>query len=99
MKTPKQRSGKEMRGRRSKGKETSPQTRPPASGSYCSRRKVQIDAKEVPYNRLRGKVRENGKPLYQWTAIDECTRMRFVYTFVDIRYSSLCFFDGAVTPL
>lgn len=43
--------------------------------------KVQIDVKEVPYNCLRGKVRENGKHLYQWTAIDECTRIRFVYAF------------------
>ncbi len=43
--------------------------------------KVQIDVKEVPYNCLRGKVREDGKHLYQWTAIDECTRVRFVYAF------------------
>lgn len=43
--------------------------------------KVQIDVKEVPYNCLRGKVRENGKHLYQWTAMDECTRVRFVYAF------------------
>lgn len=43
--------------------------------------KVQIDVKEVPYNCLRGKVLRNGKHLYQWTGIDECTRMRFVYSF------------------
>lgn len=43
--------------------------------------KVQIDVKEVPYNCLRGKVLRDGKHLYQWTAIDECTRMRFVYAF------------------
>lgn len=43
--------------------------------------KVQIDVKEVPYACLRGKIRENGKHLYQWTAIDECTRVRFVYAF------------------
>ena len=43
--------------------------------------KVQIDVKEVPYNCLRGKVLRVGKHLYQWTAIDECTRMRFVYGF------------------
>ena len=40
--------------------------------------KVQIDVKEVPYNCLRGKVLRDGNRLYQWTAIDECTRMRFV---------------------
>lgn len=43
--------------------------------------KVQIDVKEVPYNCLRGEVLRDGKRLYQWTAIDECTRMRFVYGF------------------
>ena len=43
--------------------------------------KVQIDVKEVQYNCLRGKIREEGKHLYQWTAIDECTRVRFVYGF------------------
>lgn len=43
--------------------------------------KVQIDVKEVPYNCLRGAVLRDGKHLYQWTAIDECTRMRFVYGF------------------
>ncbi len=43
--------------------------------------KVQIDVKEVPYNCLRGSVLKNNKHLYQWTAIDECTRMRFIYGF------------------
>lgn len=38
---------------------------------------VQIDVKEVLYACLRGALRH----LYQWTAIDECTRMRFVYGF------------------
>ena len=41
--------------------------------------KVQIDVKEVPYCCLEGAARRDGKHLYQWTAIDECTRMRFVY--------------------
>jgi len=41
--------------------------------------KVQIDVKEVPYNCLRGAALRDGKHLYQWTAIDECTRIRFVY--------------------
>ena len=43
--------------------------------------KVQVDVKEVPYNCLRGSILKDGKHLYQWTAIDECTRMRFVYGF------------------
>jgi transposase InsO family protein len=43
--------------------------------------KVQIDVKEVPYNCLKGSIKRDGKHLYQWTAIDECTRYRFVYGF------------------
>lgn len=43
--------------------------------------KVQIDVKEVPLNCLRGEALRDGKHLYQWTAIDECTRNRFVYAF------------------
>ena len=43
--------------------------------------KVQIDVKEVPYACLRGALRRNGKHLYHWTAVDECTRIRFVYGF------------------
>lgn len=43
--------------------------------------KVQIDVKEVPYNCLRGAVLRDNKHLYQWTAIDESTRKRFVYGF------------------
>ena len=43
--------------------------------------KVQIDVKEVPYKCLRGALLRDNKHLYQWTAIDECTRIRFVYGF------------------
>jgi transposase InsO family protein len=41
--------------------------------------KVQVDVKEVPFCCLRGDALRYGKRLYQWTAIDECTRERFVY--------------------
>jgi len=41
--------------------------------------KVQVDVKEVPYHCLKGAVKRDGKRLYQWTAIDECTRFRYVY--------------------
>lgn len=41
--------------------------------------KVQIDVKEVPYNCLKGAAKRDGKHLYQWTAIDECTRYRYVF--------------------
>lgn len=43
--------------------------------------KVQIDVKEVPYACLRGALLRDNKHLYQWTAIDVCTRFRFVYGF------------------
>ena len=43
--------------------------------------KVQIDVKEVPFCCLRGKLLRENKYLYQWTAIDECTRFRFLYIF------------------
>jgi transposase InsO family protein len=45
--------------------------------------KVQIDVKEVPYNCLYGSAKRDGKHFYQWTGIDECTRIRFVYAFED----------------
>ena len=45
--------------------------------------KVQIDVKEVPYCCLKGEAKRNEKRLYQWTAIDECTRLRFVYGYED----------------
>lgn len=41
--------------------------------------KVQIDVKEVPYCCLKGAVKRDEKHLYQWTAIDECTRLRYVF--------------------
>lgn len=41
--------------------------------------KVQVDVKEVPFNCLCGNALRDGKRMYQWTAIDECTRLRFVY--------------------
>lgn len=43
--------------------------------------KVQVDVKEVPYCCLKGAAKRDGRHFYQWTAIDECTRFRFVYAF------------------
>lgn len=43
--------------------------------------KVQIDVKVVPDYCIRGKLRRDEKRLYQWTAIDECTRIRYLYIF------------------
>jgi len=42
---------------------------------------VQIDVKVVPYNCLRQRVKDEERRFYQWTAIDACTRLRFVYAF------------------
>ena len=41
--------------------------------------KVQVDVKEVPYCCLKGAAKRDGKHFYQWTAIDECTRLRYVF--------------------
>lgn len=41
--------------------------------------KVQIDVKVVQTSCIRGNHRNQGKKMYQWTAIDECTRDRFTY--------------------
>lgn len=43
--------------------------------------KVQIDVKVVPAWCIRGTLRRDEKKLYQWTAIDECTRVRYVHIF------------------
>jgi transposase InsO family protein len=43
--------------------------------------KVQIDVKFVPYCCLKGKAKLYEQRFYQYTAIDECTRFRFVYAF------------------
>jgi transposase InsO family protein len=41
--------------------------------------KVQVDVKEVPYHCLKGEAKRDGKHLYQWTAIDDYTRLRYVF--------------------
>lgn len=69
-------------GLREKGKKKEPRRH---TGQYpellMPGEKVQIDVKEVPFSCLRGQILREGKHLYQWTAIDECTRLRFVYGF------------------
>ena len=42
---------------------------------------MQIDVKVVPDYCIRAKLRRDEKRLYQWTAIDECTRIRYLYIF------------------
>jgi len=66
--------------------------------------KVQIDVKEVPYACLRGEIKRNGGRLYQFTAIDECTRLRYVHgyaektpeTSVDFLMRTMSFFGFAI---
>ena len=40
--------------------------------------KVQIDVKVVPSVCIVGQAHEEGKKFYQYTAIDECTRLRYL---------------------
>ena len=56
--------------------------------------KVQIDVKEVPWSCLKGAAKRDEKHLYQWTAIDECTRKRFVYGYEDHTPENSCDFFG-----
>lgn len=44
---------------------------------------VQIDVKFVPYNCLKGQAKRDERKMYQFTAIDECTRIRFLYGYDD----------------
>jgi transposase InsO family protein len=53
---------------------------------------VQIDVKFVPYNCLKGAAKRDEKRLYQWTAIDECTRLRFVYGYDEHTPENSCDF-------
>ena len=59
--------------------------------------KVQIDVKVVPRACLTGKYAENGGKLYQYTAIDEYTRMRYLAAFEEqSTYSSAMFLKRLV---
>jgi len=59
--------------------------------------KIQIDVKEVPSWCIRGQHRRDGKKMYQWTAIDECTRWRFVYGFEEHTPENSVRFLGMLT--
>lgn len=54
--------------------------------------KVQVDVKVVPMSCIIGKAKENGEKMYQYTAIDECTRMRCLAAYPEkSTYSSMLF--------
>ena len=59
--------------------------------------KVQIDVKVVPKSCIVGKARELGQKFYQYTAIDECTRIRYLGAFEEqSTYSSKKFLEKLV---
>lgn len=59
--------------------------------------KVQVDVKVVPRACLAGQYAENGGKLYQYTAIDEYTRMRYLCAFEEqSTYSSMVFLKKLV---
>lgn len=59
--------------------------------------KVQIDVKVVPRACLVGEARELGLKMYQYTAIDECTRLRYLGAFSEqSSYSSALFLEQLV---
>ena len=59
--------------------------------------KVQIDVKVVPSVCIVGQAKEQGEKMYQYTAIDEYTRFRFIAAFKEqSTYSSKCFLQQLI---
>ena len=59
--------------------------------------KVQIDVKVVPKACIVGKAKELGEKFYQYTAVDECTRVRYLMAFKEqSTYSSMIFLQELV---
>ena len=59
--------------------------------------KVQIDVKVVPSVCIVGQAKEQGEKMYQYTAIDECTRFRFIAAFKEqSTYSSMRFLQQLI---
>lgn len=59
--------------------------------------KVQIDVKVVPAVCIVGQAKEQGEKMYQYTAIDECTRFRFIAAFKEqSTYSSMLFLQQLI---
>ena len=59
--------------------------------------KVQIDVKVVPTACIVGQAKEQGEKMYQYTAIDECTRFRFIAAFKEqSTYSSMLFLQQLI---
>lgn len=59
--------------------------------------KVQVDVKVVPASCISGDAKDRGDKMYQYTAIDECTRVRCLAAFPEqSTYSSLLFLEKLV---
>ena len=59
--------------------------------------KIQVDVKVVPLTRIVGEAKKLGKNFYQITAIDECTRIRYLDAFEEqSTYSSMLFLQELV---
>ena len=60
--------------------------------ALCPGEKVQIDVKVVPSSCIIGKAKELGQKFYQYTAVDECTRIRYLGAFEkQSTYSSMIY--------
>lgn len=77
-------------------KKKQPQPKEWVTGKYPGD-KVQIDVKYVPEECLTKELKEEGTRLYQYTAIDEYTRLRYMwYTNAHDTYASTIFLERAI---
>ena len=80
------------------GKAKKPAYKPkPYEQATVPGQKVQIDVKVVPSVCIVGQAKEQGEKMYQYTAIDEYTRFRFIAAFKEqSTYSSMCFLQQLI---
>lgn len=77
-------------------KKKQPQPKEWVTGKYPGD-KVQIDVKYVPEECLTKELKEEGTRLYQYTAIDEYTRLRYIwYTNAHDTYASTIFLERTI---
>ena len=77
-------------------KKKQPQPKEWITGKYPGD-KVQVDVKYVPEECLTKELKEEGTRLYQYTAIDEYTRLRYIwYTNAHDTYASTIFLERAI---
>jgi len=77
-------------------KKKQPQPKEWVTGNYPGD-KVQVDVKYVPEECLTKELKEQGEKLYQYTAIDEYTRLRYIwYTNAHDTYASTIFLEKLI---